>query len=413
MSSVLTPTQTVHTAPAPATEDLLVRVAVLLHAYGTPAHRLERLLDRMAAGLEVPAEFLITPTSLLAAFGPKHDQRTHLIRVDPGEVNLGKLSELDELLEELQQGTLSHEEACARVTILEESAPRFGLPITSVAFGVAAAGAAALFGGGVAEVIVAFLMAAPQAALVRVLGKREDAASVFEPIAAALSAFVAMVVSRWIWPLSEPLATLAALIVLVPGLTLTVATIELSTRHLVSGTARLAGAMTTFLMIALGLALGRAVGEAWLPAATSIHSGGLPMFAGPLAAALSPLAFAVIFQARRQEFGWIWVTSVTGFAVAALGSRLSPEVGPFLGALAVGLLSNLYARALDRPALVPLTPGILMLVPGSVGFRALDLFLAQDAVAGTETFFQMAISAVALAGGLLLASALLPPRRTL
>jgi len=79
----------------------------------------------------------------------------------------------------------------------------------------------------------------------------------------------------------------------------------------------------------------------------------------------------------------------------------------------VGLLAHFYARRVDRPAQVLLTPGILMLVPGSIGYRALDLFLSREALAGTEAFFRMAIVSVALAGGLLLAGALLPPRRSL
>ena len=80
------PIATVCPSPAPdQAEALLVRVAELLHAYGTPAHRLERLLARMSYALGLDAEFLSTPTSLLAAFGTGSTQRTRLLRVEPGE----------------------------------------------------------------------------------------------------------------------------------------------------------------------------------------------------------------------------------------------------------------------------------------------------------------------------------------
>jgi uncharacterized membrane protein YjjB (DUF3815 family) len=51
-------------------------------------------------------------------------------------------------------------------------------------------------------------------------------------------------------------ATLAGLIVLMPGLTLTVAMTELSTQHLASGTARLSAAFVTFLGMGFGVAVG-------------------------------------------------------------------------------------------------------------------------------------------------------------
>ena len=389
-------------------EALLVRVAELLHAYGTPAHRLERLLARMARSLGLEAQFLSTPTSLLAAFGPADDQRTHLLRVEPGDVDLGKLVEFDELLEDLEHGRVDVALARTRAEALAAAPPRYGTLAMVIAFGVASAGAAVLFGGGWREVLAAFLLASPLAPLSRWLSGREETARVFEPAAAAFAAAGALM-----WPLSTGRVTLAALIVLVPGLTLTVATIELTTRHLVSGTARLAGALTTFLMIALGLALGRSAAVLAGFDSAPINPTPLGWWATWLAVLVSPLAFALLFQARRRELGVIWLTSVAGYLVALLGSRLSPEAGPFLGALAIGVLSNGYARYRDRPALVPLTPGILMLVPGSIGFRALDFFLASNPLEGTETVFRMAIVATALAGGLLLAGALVPPRRTL
>jgi uncharacterized membrane protein YjjB (DUF3815 family) len=87
------------------------------------------------------------------------------------------------------------------------------------------------------------------------------------------------------------------------------------------------------------------------------------------------------------------------------------ELGAFLGALVIGGASNLYARVTDRPALVPATPGLLLLVPGSLGYRSLTSFLDREPVAGAEWAFSTGLVAVSIAGGLLAASALLPPRR--
>ncbi len=394
-------------------EALLERVAELLHALGTPAHRLERVLGTVATQLGVEAQFLSTPTSLIFAFGSGEGQRMHMRRVEPGEVDLGKLVEFDEALEDLEDGLATLDETRARVEEVAAAPPRYGaLPVT-LAFGAASAGASVLFGGGWAELTITFCIGLGIGMLARLL--RGEAVRLFEPLSAFLAAAISLTIARTLVPMSDSIVTLSALIVLVPGLTMTVAMIELATRHLVSGTARLAGAMTVFLTIAFGVAMGRALVAMMLPG-VSIEEPVVPLSAWMqwLALGLAPLAFAVLFQARLRELPWILAAGWVGIAVSRAGGvELSLELQSFLGALAVGLISNLFARALDRPASVPLMPGILLLVPGSFGYRALDLFLARDAVAGLETGFQAALVAVALVGGLLVSNVLLPPRRSL
>ncbi len=68
-----------------------------LHAHGYPAHRLEEVLEKAAERLGLHAQFFSTPTSMMVGFGPQDDQQTFLLRVKPGEVNLGKLAELDDV----------------------------------------------------------------------------------------------------------------------------------------------------------------------------------------------------------------------------------------------------------------------------------------------------------------------------
>ena len=63
--------------------------------------------------------------------------------------------------------------------------------------------------------------------------------------------------------------------------------------------------------------------------------------------------------------------------------------------------------------MVPLFPGIMLLVPGSVGFRGLSSMMAHDVVSGIQTAFTMILMAVALVAGLLLANDILPPKRAL
>jgi uncharacterized membrane protein YjjB (DUF3815 family) len=58
------------------------------------------------------------------------------------------------------------------------------------------------------------------------------------------------------------------------------------------------------------------------------------------------------------------------------------------------------------------TPGIMLLVPGALGFRSITEMIANDPVRGLHTAFTMILTGVAIATGLLV-SRLMVPRRNL
>ena len=132
------------------------------------------------------------------------------------------------------------------------------------------------------------------------------------------------------------------------------------------------------------------------------------------AVVVASLAFAALFRARPRDVPTIVVSSLAAFVGGRFGaSWLGPEVGGLLGALVLGLSGNLAARWTRRPASTVVVPGLMVLVPGSVGFRSVAQFLDADALSGIETAFRAAIVATSLVGGLLAANLALPPRRSL
>jgi uncharacterized membrane protein YjjB (DUF3815 family) len=129
---------------------------------------------------------------------------------------------------------------------------------------------------------------------------------------------------------------------------------------------------------------------------------------------LSAASFVVLFKARPRD-----MPAIAGVALLAiLGTRfgvdlLGEQLGPALGALGVGLASNLYARSFRRPASVTLLPGMLLLVPGSLGLRAVQALADAQTLDGIHGAFSMFLVAASLVAGLLTANALLAPRRAL
>jgi uncharacterized membrane protein YjjB (DUF3815 family) len=160
-----------------------------------------------------------------------------------------------------------------------------------------------------------------------------------------------------------------------------------------------------------GLAVGLKTGMVILHPPLEATPIPLPDWTMAMALVFAPLGFLVRFQANPRDAFSIVVICALAFGCARLGAHtLGVANGAFAGALAVGIASGLHSRWRDRPALVTATVGILMLVPGSVGFRSVASMIAKDPVTGIQTALTMFVTAVAIVTGLLLARVIVPRR---
>ena len=400
--------------PDPAVVGFILELGRALHSYGYSAQGLEEILAVTSERLGLHGhQFFSTPTSIMASFGPLGAQRTFMLRIEPGEVNLGKLAELELVSVEVARGLRSPADGTRAITRIVAAPSPYGPVLTTVAVGLVSGAACQFLGGGGREVLAAAVLGVGVGLLAPVAGRNQRIGRVFEPLAAFLVSAAAIALAHVIGPLSVLLATLGGLIVLVPGFTLTTAMTELATRHLVSGMARLSSAFMTFLAIAFGVALGNRLGSAVFGAAPAVAmETSLPVWAGVAAVVLAPLCFTVILRAEPSDAPWI----VASGGLAVLGGRLGAatlgvELGTFAGSFAVALASSAYERWRKRPAAVVLVPGILLLVPGSVGFRSFTSLMERQALVGIETAFSMFLTAAALVAGLLIAGVIAPEGR--
>jgi uncharacterized membrane protein YjjB (DUF3815 family) len=249
--------------------------------------------------------------------------------------------------------------------------------------------------------------------LAQLIRRSTDQARIFEMVGSALAALVAGLVSAAWDAISPSIVIVASLIVLLPGLSLTVAVTELATRNLIAGTARLMSAVIVLLQMVVGVALGDRLANALV----TVHhaaSAPLPDWTHAVALVVAALGIAIFIKAPLRTFGWILVACVTGYLGTRVGaSWLGPQMAALGGAFAVGILGNGYARWLGRPAQLVTIPAVLLLVPGSMGLRGMTSLLGRDTVSGLDTLFAMFVVAIAIVAGLLVATAIVPPRRTL
>jgi uncharacterized membrane protein YjjB (DUF3815 family) len=85
----------------------------------------------------------------------------------------------------------------------------------------------------------------------------------------------------------------------------------------------------------------------------------------------------------------------------------------FFASLVIAMLANLYGRLAKRPGALVRVSGIMLLVPGSIGFRTLALMMQRDYALSLDTGVAVVSALLALTGGLLIGSLLVPPRRYL
>jgi uncharacterized membrane protein YjjP (DUF1212 family) len=399
----------------------ICELARRLHQYGTSAPRLEGAIDTVAGRLGVRVQIWSNPTGILLAFGRPEDGEdallgmTQVIRLDPGEVNLKRLSEVDQIAEQVAAGAIGIEEGYRQLRAARPLMRRRTELLMVLAHGVAAAVVVALLKVGFAELIVAFFLGLAVGAMSFYAARRPSFAAGYEAVAAMTAAFVIQAVGALAHPLAFNQVQIASVIVLLPGLTLTTAITELATKSLVSGVARFAGAATVLLKLgfgtAVGLELAHLCGFDELPGIPEVP---LPLWAEWLALVIAGWCFALLFKTARGDYPLVMAASWLGYLSTRGGGILfGSEFGVFVSGILIGVVSNAYARKFNRPGALIRVPGIILLVPGSIGLKSLYFVFQRDVYQGLDTSFSLIVILISLVAGLLFGNLLLPPRRNL
>jgi len=402
-----------------------LELARRLHQYGTTAPRLEMAVAGVTQRLGLSADVWSSPTAIIISFSDLAQgeeavaQTTQVVRLPPGEVNLQRLCQADDIADRVIDGELDLREGFHLLRELGRPDTRREKIGAVASYGLSAASIAALFlRSSWVDLVVAGVIGAIIGCITLLAASRPRLAVASDAISALVATTVAIVVSAFVVPLAIKSVVLASLIILIPGMSLTTAVREISSQHLVSGMARMGGAMSTLLKLTFGAiaatqlcaALGIVARDLVLPA--------LPRWTDYPALLVAAVAFAILFRAARRDWPAVIVAVVVGYLVTRWGSEISTSlpgapVGVFLGGLLLGAMANVYARYARRPGAVIREPGILLLVPGSVGFRSMSFLLERDTTLSMDTGLLLVTLLVSLVAGLMFGDLLVSPRRSL
>ena len=234
--------------------DLLVQAGSLLLQHGADAGRVEASLEQMEPGLGIERiDAVVMSKTILLTATRQDTHRTRVARVPSVGVNMNILSEVEQLLGRFQQGQVSPEQLALELDRIATQTHHYSRGVTLAATGLGCAAFCRLFDGDWAALAVTGAAAA-LAAWVRMELNQRQVNYFLVVLCTALTA--SLVAASALWLSQTPQSALtAAVLLLVPGVPLINASVDILQGHVSAGLARVATSLVVFLGIALGLGI--------------------------------------------------------------------------------------------------------------------------------------------------------------
>lgn len=386
----------------------LLGCAKTLHESGLPAHRLERLLEIASLKMGLKADFFISPGSVFVSFNVDSKIVTHLKKVGEASLHLEKIDRVESLLNDVSNSKISLEAGAEQLETVHTSATSYNGWITTLFFGISTGSAACVFGGGILEIVCSFIIGVGISGLfsfVRVFPRIEKLI-VF--IAAFYAFVVASIFNSFFIGFNKEIASICGLILLIPGFSFTVAITEMVNNHLISGLSKFTQSFVIFVMLALGIGVADKVMQGLLNVTPVINVFSLPSWSIAVALIGVPVGFIVLLKAKRSDALWISFACWLSYLMYTFtSSYVAAPIAVFLSSVLLGFASNVFAKIKKRNSAIMLVPGMILLVPGSLGFFSISNLLQSNIVEGIEIALKMLTTSMALVMGIIVSDVLL------
>lgn len=389
----------------------LLKIGMALQVLGMDAHRLETALTHLAKKLGIDADFFSTSTALMVAIHEGEGQQHYLKRTEPGDIHLERLADINEIGDQVLKGKLTTADGLKQIAALEKKKERYSAHFVNLCFGLIATTVSIFMGASVHTASAACLVGLVVGVLI-IYKKKLHIVQIADAVAAFAATLMAYGLNHWRADLDPGVMLLSSILIIIPGLTLTISVTELATQNLVAGTSRMMAALMSFFKISFGVALALKIFDL-VGGKTSIPSfAGYDFWVPYLGLVLCAFVLVVLFLASPKDWFWITLSCFLAFFTADLGTQiLGPHLGVMTGGLTVAALSNIYTNMLHRPLLIPLMPGILVLVPGLVGFKSFNYLYEHNTVTGIDAAFQTLAMAVSLVAGIFIGNLMIKTKQ--
>ena len=326
--------------------------------------------------LEIDGQFLYIPGCMIISFD---DQSTHttevkLVRATEG-VNLGKLHDTHKVYKKVIHDEIGVEEAMKSLDKIHKEEDDYRPWICVIVYGFASMCVGPFaFGARLIDMPIAFLLGSLLGIMKLKISPKSDLYSnVFEISAAVLTSFLARAFGSIGGGQLFCFSALAqsAIVLILPGYTILCGSLELQSRNIVAGSVRMIYAVIYSLFLGFGITIGTAIFGAIDKNATNDINcrTTMPNWSGVLFVLPFTLCLIIINQGRFKQMPMMLGVAFAGYLVNHFSANRfssNAQIANALGALAIGIIGNLYSRLCKGFAAAALIPAIFVQVPSGL-----------------------------------------------
>lgn len=336
---------------------------------------------RMSARvLEIDGQFLYIPGCMIISFddAQTHTTEVKIVRTTQG-INLSKLRDIHEVYKEVIHDIIDVEEATHRLDEITRQDPIHGRWSRVLVHGLASATVGPFaFGSRPIDLPVAFILGCILGYLQIIVAPRSDLyANVFEISAAVITSFLARAFGSIQGGKLFCFSALAqsAITMILPGYTVLCGSLELQSRNIVAGSVRMVYAVLYSLFLGFGITIGTTIYGAIDKGATSqtMCDATMPFWFKWIFVPPFTLAIIYLNHAKWKQMPVMVGIAFVGYMVnywSAIKFSSNAQIANTLGALAIGLMGNLYSRLRHGMAAAVLLPAIFVQVPSGLSAGA-------------------------------------------
>jgi uncharacterized membrane protein YjjP (DUF1212 family) len=339
---------------------------------------------------------VVLPTFIMLQSGSAGGE-VQLQSAIPGSGRLDRTGAVETLVARALRMEVTPAEAIVEVTRIRTIRPRFGPWMSLLGHVILTVGFGMVINPTLEAIVVYVLLGAGVGLLVLVSRRFSGLGSTIPVIAAfAVTIFTTLVLVHFVG--DQPLKIIAPpLVSFLPGLTLTIAAIELTSNQIVAGASRLVFGVGQLLLLTFGVFAATTLVGA-IPDSTPQPS--LGPWAGIVGVALVAIGFMLFMSAPKGALPWLFLSLAVCYGAQAVGAlALGAGLSGFVGAAVVAPFAQFASHFRTAPpASVMSLASFWLLVPGALGFIGLS-GIAQGGVGSIETLATAGISVLSIALG--------------
>ncbi|CRG91614.1 hypothetical protein PISL3812_08664 [Talaromyces islandicus] len=365
----------------------LMTLCRALMRFGAPSHRLEEYMQMTARVLDIHAQFLYLPGTMIMSFDDLATRTTEvkLVRVPQG-VDLARLEDTQDIYKNVVHEKTTVDEAVSQLEDVMGRPPKYPTWLVVLCYGFASASVGPFaFEARPIDMPIIFLLGCLLGLLQLVFAPRSSLYSnVFELLATIVTSFLARAFGsiqigetdgkpEYLFCFSSMAQSSIALIL--PGFLVLSSSLELQSHQIIPGSIRMVYAIIYSLFLGYGITVGTTI--------YGLMDGNANPYttcSGPLIGnneyvqrfpfvALYVIFLVVINQGKWKQAPVMIFIAVAGYVVnyfSNLKLDSNMELANTLGAFTIGTLGNLYSRLWHGHAATAILPAIFVLVPSGL-----------------------------------------------